>query len=204
MIKKILLLLFLMFFFVACKSKKPKLPPLTNGEVRATLGIPVDDYVYDKKLSEKDKKYFADKLDVKDEEITNEKLYVFIKSWEETTYLYGGNDKNGIDCSALMQKLYKYVYETKLPRTAATMAFNRKIKLHDSEDELKEGDLVFFRNNDEKLFSHVGIYLKNDKFFGASSTDGCSISSLKKPYWKKYYRAFGRLKTLEKGKKVKR
>jgi cell wall-associated NlpC family hydrolase len=202
MIKRILFLLFIVVCFVECKSKR--IDPLTDREVESILGITTKTYTYDKKLSEKDKKYFANKLDVKDEEITNENLYIFIKSWEETTYLYGGVDKNGIDCSALMQRLYNHVYNTKLPRTAAEMAFYRKIKLHDPQDELKEGDLVFFRNNDEKLFSHVGIYLKNDYFFNAGSADGCAISSLKKPYWKKYYKAFGRLKTLEKAKKLKK
>ncbi|WP_310557562.1 C40 family peptidase [Flavobacterium sp.] len=192
MIKKLGLVLLIAFLFVECKSKK--IDPLTNGEVESILGVAPKSYTYDKKLTDEDKKYFADKLDVKVEEITNKKLYIFIKSWEETTYLYGGEDKNGIDCSALMQRLYKHVYNANLPRTAADMAFYKKIKLHDPVDELREGDLVFFRNNDEKLFSHVGVYLANDKFFAASSTDGCSISSLKKPYWKKYYKAFGRLK----------
>jgi cell wall-associated NlpC family hydrolase len=202
MIKKIFFLLFIVIFFVECKSKK--IDPLTDGEVESILGISSKTYTYDKKLSDKDRKNFADKLDVKVEDITNENLYIFIKSWEETTYLYGGVDKSGVDCSALMQHLYKHVYNTKLPRTAAEMAFYKKIKLHDSQDELREGDLVFFRNNDEKLFSHVGIYLKNDYFFNASSAEGCTISSLKKPYWKKYYRAFGRLKMLDKPKKLKK
>jgi cell wall-associated NlpC family hydrolase len=191
MIKKTLLLALIIFIFTGCKSK---IDPLTNAEVESVSRVTPKIYNYDKKLSDKDKKYFADKLDVTEDQITNKKLYIFIKSWEETTYLYGGEDKNGIDCSALMQRLYKHVYNTNLPRTAADMAFYRKIKLHDASDELREGDLVFFRNNDEKVFSHVGIYLKNDKFFAASSTDGCSISSLKKPYWKKYYKAFGRLR----------
>ena len=121
-------------------------------------------------------------------------MYIFIKSWEETTYLYGGEDKNGIDCSALMQRLYEHVYNVTLPRTAAEMAFYKKIKLHDPVDQLVEGDLVFFRINEEKVFSHVGIYLKNGKFFAAGSSEGCAISNLKKPYWKKNYKAFGRLR----------
>ena len=191
MIKKIGLLIIVALLMFGCK---PKIDPLTNIEVITAAGEKPAKYDYSKSLSDKDRKYFAEKLGVGTDQIVNQKLYIFIKSWMETTYLYGGEDKNGIDCSALMQRLYAHVYNVNLPRTAAEMAFYKKIKLHDASDELKEGDLVFFRNNDEKVFSHVGIYLRNDKFFAASSVDGCSISSLKKPYWKKYYNSFGRLK----------
>lgn len=192
MVKKLLFLAFLIICFASCRSKK--IDPLKNNEVEGILKSKKKTYSYNKNLSDKDREYFAQMLEVSINEITNKKLYIFIKSWEETTYLYGGDDKSGIDCSALMQRLYEHVYDVSLPRTAAEMAFYKKIKLHDPIDHLTEGDLVFFRINEEKVFSHVGVYLKNGRFFAAGSSDGCAISSLKKPYWKKNYKAFGRLR----------
>ena len=35
-------------------------------------------------------------------------------------------------------------------------------------DKLEEGDLVFFKIDQTKIVSHVGIYLKNSRFFSVS------------------------------------
>ncbi|WP_296144519.1 C40 family peptidase [uncultured Flavobacterium sp.] len=151
-------------------------------------------YTYNTVLSEEDKKYFARKLDVSKEEILNEKLYNFIKSWEGTKYVYGGETRTGIDCSALMQYLYSYVYDKDLPRTAVEMSLDSRIELFKPHGKLREGDLVFFRITEEKIISHVGIYLKNNKFFAANQYGGVEIVSLKKGYWKKNFMAAGRFK----------
>jgi len=148
--------------------------------------------VYNTILSDNDRKYFADKLGVKTIDIDNDKLYNFVKSWEGTKYVYGGENRQGIDCSALMRELYSYVYNRKLPRTAAEMAMDRRIDLFKSKENLREGDLVFFRITEEKIITHVGIYLKNDKFFSANQSGGSEISSLKHSYWKKNFITAGR------------
>jgi cell wall-associated NlpC family hydrolase len=192
MIKRITLLLLFVFLCFSCKPKKY----FTDADVKSSnnKGGAKAEYEYDEKLSKSDKKYFAKKLDVVTDEITNEKLYIFIKSWEGTPYLWAGEDKRGIDCSAVMQRLYRYVYNVNLPRTSAEMGFYKKIKLFKRISDLQEGNLVFFRINEERVISHVGIYLKNDYFFSANSSGGCSITSLKDPYWRKTYVAGGRLK----------
>ena len=60
------------------------------------------------------------------------------------------------------------------------------------KEELKEGDLVFFKIN-SKSISHVGVYLGDDKFAHASSSKGVMISNLNEAYWKRYYYKGGRL-----------
>ena len=192
---KKLIFISVLFLFFSCKTKPVEPSVMTDVKVDAIRGVTKKTYVYETKLTEKDIKYFANKLNVNAEDITNEKLYAFIKSWENTTYLYGGDDKSGIDCSSLMQHLYKQVYNVKLKRTSAEMGVDKKVMVfYEPSNKLQEGDLLLFRNDEEKLFSHVGIYLKNNMFFAASSEDGCSISKLKKPYWKKSFKSFGRLK----------
>jgi len=61
-------------------------------------------------------------------------------------------------------------------------------------DNLKEGDLLFFRTNGGRI-SHVGIYLKNDKFAHVSRLKGVKISSL--DYFKKILFSARRLKNKE-------
>jgi cell wall-associated NlpC family hydrolase len=151
-------------------------------------------YTYATVLSKEDRKYFAKKLDVNEEEIINERLYNFIKSWEGTKYVWGGETRNGIDCSALVQQLYSYVYKKELPRTAQEMTLDKRLELFKSDENLREGDFVFFRLNDERIITHVGIYLKNNKFFAANLVGGVEIATLKKPYWKKNFMAAGRFK----------
>lgn len=151
-------------------------------------------YVYDTVLSDDDKKHYAKKLDVNQAEILNEKLYIFIKSWEGTRYVWGGETRNGIDCSALMQQLYSFVYKKDLPRTAEEMTLDSRIELFKSKDKLREGDLVFFRITDQRIITHVGIYLKNNRFFAANMVGGVEIASLKKAYWKNNFMAAGRFK----------
>jgi len=52
-------------------------------------------------------------------------------------------------------------------------------------DDLKEGDLVFFKIHSRRI-SHVGIYLGNNKFAHASSR-GVAISSLDDNYYSRYF-----------------
>ncbi len=201
MFTKYISILFIVVTIISCKSKsvitdanfnnkKNKNNDNSNNIVNKTK----TSYTYKTELSNEEKKYFAEKLNVDKSEITYENLYIFIKSWEETTYLWGGETKNGVDCSALMQHLFRYLYNVDLPRVSADMAFDRRIKFFKSMNKLEEGDLVFFRINEDRVISHVGVYLKNKMFFSAVSSEGCSIASLDKPYWKSTFAGGGRLK----------
>ena len=63
-----------------------------------------------------------------------------------------------------------------------------------SREDLKEGDLVFFKIN-SRTISHVGIYLGNNRFAHASSSRGVVLSNLDEPYYKRYFYKGGRLIT---------
>ena len=195
MFKKLLFLCLLLAYFASCVPTKDFI--VTNEFVDSKVAKKKNtgkSYTYDTVLTDEDKKYFAKKLEVQESEILNEKLYNFIKSWEGTKYVYGGETRNGIDCSSLMQYLYSYVYNKELPRTAVEMSLDSRIELFKPQGRLREGDLVFFRITEEKIISHVGIYLKNHKFFAANQYGGVEIVSIKKQYWKKNFMAAGRFK----------
>jgi murein DD-endopeptidase / murein LD-carboxypeptidase len=138
---------------------------------------------------------YAGYLKVSPEEISNIQLYRFIDSWLATPYKWGGTDKYGIDCSAFMQKLLEDVYSISIPRTSIQQFFTDWIERFGSKQYLSEGDLVFFRTMDNKLISHVGLYLNNRMFINASSSKGVSIASLDDPYWKRTFVAAGRIKS---------
>jgi cell wall-associated NlpC family hydrolase len=99
-------------------------------------------------------------------------------------------DKKGVDCSGFIFLLEKEVFNKDLPRTARTMAEKIKRKY---EQDLEEGDLVFFDFDGQK-FSHVGFYLHNNKFVHASTSKGIIISDLKDPWYYKYFTRAGSIK----------
>ena len=131
---------------------------------------------------------YAIQLNVPVETLQNKILYDFINDWRQTPYLMGGMNKNGVDCSAFVQTLMNGVFGMQLPRTAREQKF---FSSHILFDELREGDLVFF--NTTKGVSHVGVYLHNNKFVHASTSNGVMISDLNDQYWGKKFLGAGRI-----------
>ena len=132
---------------------------------------------------------YADILKISKSEIKDIKLYSFIDSWYGIKYRYGGMSKSGVDCSGFTNILYSEVYGKQIPRTTKDIVKTiNKVR----KSKLEEGDLVFF-NISKKRNSHVGIYLKNNKFVHASTSKGVIISSLDNPYYKKSYNKGGKL-----------
>jgi cell wall-associated NlpC family hydrolase len=130
---------------------------------------------------------YATALGVSKNKLENEKLYRFIDSWMGVPHRNGGTDKGGIDCSGFTALLQDEIYNRKLPRVARQMAGQVKRKY---EEDLREGDLVFF-DFDNKPFSHVGVFLQNNKFVHASNTKGVIISDLKDLWYYKYFSRAG-------------
>ena len=119
----------------------------------------------------------------------NQSLYSFIEEWYGVPYRFGGTSKSGIDCSAFVRQLYGDVYNKGLLRTSIEQ-FSTALYLR--RDELKEGDLVFFKIHGRRI-SHVGVYLYEGKFVHASVSQGVVISDLADAYWTKYYAGGGRI-----------
>lgn len=158
----------------SCKSKKiitdaSKVTPVSKGSI---------------------KERYADVLGVKEKVLRNDKLYQFIDKWMGVPHRLGGMDRKGIDCSAFVSLLENEVYDRSVPRTAKSMAELVKRKY---EQDLNEGDLVFFDFEGQK-FSHVGVYLHNNKFVHVSTSKGVIISSLKDSWYYKYFSRAGSIK----------
>ena len=92
------------------------------------------------------------------------KLLVSYSKWKGTKYAWGGDSKNGIDCSALTRRVYREVYNHELPRVSYDQVKTGK-KV--SSKELKAGDIVYFKPKKEG--SHTAVYVGNNLFINASS-----------------------------------
>jgi cell wall-associated NlpC family hydrolase len=123
------------------------------------------------------------------ETLTNTSLLQTIDEWWGTRYSMGGSTKDGIDCSAFTQVIMSNVYGISLPRTSSEQ---HKISGKVDDDELTEGDLIFFGSG--RSISHVGIYLTNNKFVHASTSQGVMVSDLNESYWKSKYKGGGRVR----------
>ena len=155
---------------------------------RADGTIITEPYVAPSKTDLRDK--YADKLSVGIKQVRNTTLYYFIDEWYGTPYHMGGTTKNGIDCSGFVQKLYQEVYNYNIPRSSREQYTNCKISKNTNKAE--EGDLIFFKTFGKNI-SHVGVYLWNDFFVHASTSQGIVISSLNEEYWKKHFAGVGRI-----------
>lgn len=131
---------------------------------------------------------YAVLLNTEVEQIENTELLKSVDEWYGTRYRMGGTTKKGIDCSAFVQAVYLSAFALSVPRTAFEQY---KAAYRISATELREGDLVFF--NTTGGVSHVGIYLRNNKFIHASSSNGVTVSDLFEPYYLKRFLGAGRI-----------
>ncbi len=106
-----------------------------------------------------------------------------------TPYKYAGQGKKGIDCSGLVCRLYRDSYNISLEGSSRDL-YKKTSSIR--KQELREGDLVFFKIRKGRI-SHVGVYLGMNKFAHASLSMGVIVSDLDDPYYKKYFYSAGRL-----------
>ncbi len=112
---------------------------------------------------------------------SKEKMLMEIIKYMNTPYKFGGNSKNGIDCSAFTQTMFKNVLSVNLNRTAGGQYSEGKNI--DEINALKFGDLVFFDTRRTVKPGHVGIYLGDNLFAHASTSKGVTISSINSSYY---------------------
>ncbi len=133
------------------------------------------------------------RLDIKLGRKDNKKLYKELKRWLGTPYAHAGHTcGEGTDCSGMVMEVYQTVFGIAMHRNSAKML---EVNCHIIDlDDLREGDLVFFCTSGEGRVSHVGIYLKENKFVHASSSRGVVVDDLRQNYWATHFHAAARVK----------
>ncbi|MEI7497083.1 MAG: C40 family peptidase [Betaproteobacteria bacterium] len=95
-------------------------------------------------------------------------------------YRRGGSDDNGFDCSGFVRSMYEQTLGKVLPRSAREQAdATEKI----DKKDLQPGDLVFF-NTMRQTFSHVGIYVGDNKFIHSPRPGKqVKVEDMRQSYW---------------------
>jgi len=79
-------------------------------------------------------------------------------------YRRGGDSReNGFDCSGLVAHVYKEAFGIELPHNALAQS---RMGKHVTLSQLEAGDLVFY-NTERRPYSHVGIFLGDNRFIHA-------------------------------------
>lgn len=106
-----------------------------------------------------------------------------VESFLGTPYVWGGETRQGADCSGFTQLVMKE-NGYHIPRVSRDQAKTGK-KV--AEDELKLGDLVFFDTKGEGRVTHVGLYLGGNLMVHASSSKGVIIVLFSNRYFQSRY-----------------
>ncbi|MDX1915395.1 MAG: C40 family peptidase [Methylophilus sp.] len=108
-------------------------------------------------------------------------------------YKYGGSSPDtGFDCSGFVRYVFSQGAKITLPPTARAISqIGKTVK----KEDLQPGDLVFF-NTLKSTFSHVGIYLGDNKFIHAPRTGKTvTVENMNSDYWMKRFNGAQRLET---------
>ena len=100
----------------------------------------------------------------------------------DVPYRSGGKTEiDGFDCSGFTRHVFRQI-GLALPPSADDQA-NAQGLVAVERDELRPGDLVFF-NTLQRAFSHVGIYVGNDRFIHAPRAGSqVRVDDMRKSYW---------------------
>jgi len=108
-------------------------------------------------------------------------------------YKYGGTSpETGFDCSGFVRYVFSQAANLTLPPTARAIS---QIGKTVQKDELQPGDLVFF-NTLKSAFSHVGIYMGDNKFIHSPRAGGAvRVENMQTGYWAKRFNGAQRLES---------
>lgn len=113
-----------------------------------------------------------------------EKITIEINKYLGVPYLWGGDNPNAFDCSGLVQWTLKKSIDLNIPRTTIQQYHNWKNLITNEFQNLKKGDLLYFKTFGSNPVSHVGIFVGNNTFIHSPKKNDFVKSSLISGYWK--------------------
>jgi cell wall-associated NlpC family hydrolase len=156
-------------------------PPATEG------GDPISRFLSDKGLlNTKPVTDLAQQVRDKATNVASE-LVLSAMNFLGVPYKRGGqSSESGFDCSGFTRHVFENSVGLLLPRRASEQA-NSPDLIPVKQAELKPGDLVFF-NTLRHTFSHVGIYIGDNKFIHSPRAGGeVRVEDMRMAYWQKRF-----------------
>lgn len=213
--KNTVLITFLLLFLVSCKpttsviitSKEEaqkkgiyKAPQPNKATVSTNKSAGSSSVKKGTENTKSEKKHKITDVEDTDFVADNDNTSYFIKQLINTAMQYngvryrgGGTTTAGMDCSGLVTTVFK-TYDVSLPRSSNDMS---KVGEKLNRNEIKKGDLVFFRTNGRSVINHVGLVteVKDDEiiFIHSSVQRGVIISSTKEPYYQRTFAQANRI-----------
>jgi cell wall-associated NlpC family hydrolase len=214
-LKKLLYLLVILTFFASCKPTSIIITSKSEAEKKGFYNTPDGSIII---KTEKQNRAVSTiktpkkepKKDIKSRLSTEDKTDDFDISNSDTTYLVeqlinsasenlganyrsGGTTPEGYDCSGLMFATFSK-FDIILPRSSNEMS---RLGTVLNPDEIKKGDLIFFRTNRKSIINHVGMVTEvlpdEIKFIHSATSSGVIISSTKEPYYSKSFAQANRI-----------
>jgi cell wall-associated NlpC family hydrolase len=205
-LKNAIILFFLLFLIVGCKSTSSGIvtskneaekkgiytsPKNSKAVAKSTQNLSDKKNSETSRTSKKSRITESDDDDfVPDDDSTSYFVKQLISSalqYEGVRYRGGGTTSSGMDCSGLVFTVFKE-YDLSLPRRSIDMSkVGKKLKVR----EVKKGDLVFFKTSNRGVINHVGLVteVRGDEilFIHSSVQRGVIISSTKEPYYQRTF-----------------
>ena len=99
------------------------------------------------------------------------------RAWQGVRHRVGGTDRHGVDCSGLVQVVFREAFQVDLPRTSREQSLTGQ-PVHSRD--MRPGDLLYFL---DKRGDHIGVVVSDRTFMHASASQGVILSSLDGYWW---------------------
>ena len=110
------------------------------------------------------------------------KLKKVAESYLGVSYVFGGQSRDGMDCSGFVRQVFNEALGIQLPHNAGAISrFGRDV----SKSDLRPDDILFFKGM--FFIEHTGIYMGNGYFIHSQSGVGVNYTRLDAPYFAEHF-----------------
>ncbi len=159
----------IIIFIIACQ---PTVRFTSQKNVKIKTSKNIVKQIKDNKVNKKNDNLYS-------QEKANSTILNIAEKWIGVKYKYGGDTKDGVDCSGFVKSVYLELGFI-IPRTS----YEQYLKSVPTINP-KIGDLVFFKRKNE--IYHVGIYIGDGNMIHSSSSSGVIKQSFSKGIFAKNY-----------------
>ncbi len=114
---------------------------------------------------------------------STEKMLAFANEQLGKKYVYSTEGPNTFDCSGFVYYVLKYMGVSTSRYSAAGFSGVESWSQVSDKASLVPGDLVFFKSDSSTRIGHTGIYIGNNEFIHASSSNNCVKISTMTDYY---------------------